>query len=125
MYFETLLATVLFCLGWRMVTDEGQILNFLRKTFDKAWDNIDFYENKIQVLDCTHYKRLLKLNKFIAYIGKPLVTCITCLSSVWGVSVFVALNGINGSLILPIIFNSIAAAFIQTFIWSLYVKHIK
>ena len=101
----TLIATVLFCLGWRMVTDEHQIFYFIRKYFyHKA------HEQKGGE------------NKYWIFIGKPLVLCITCLASFWGTIVFVCINGISVELIPTLIFNCISASFIQTFIWTLYGK---
>lgn len=108
----TLISTVLFCLGWRIVTDEGQLLYSIRKYFElkSALNQRDFRES-FTLSENIHY-----------YIGKPLVLCITCMASIWGVTVFIYLNGISYSLIVPMLFNSICASFIQTFIYKLYVK---
>ena len=127
----TLFWIVAFCLGWRIVTDEGQLLHFIRKPFD---DNYNFYETILQRIE--HFERydkslvpslkktILK-HKLINYIGKPFILCITCFASIWGVTVFVALNGLTVDLIPTLIITCISASFIQTFIWSLYVKYIQ
>lgn len=130
--FETLFWTVFFCLGLRVVTDEGKLLYFLREPFDYSYKQ---YEYKTELLKLAairqdkssvdELKSSLLRHKLIVYIGKPLITCITCMASIWGISVFVTLNGLNENLIAPLIFNSFAASFIQTFIWSFYAKHIQ
>lgn len=124
----TLFWTVAFCLGWRIVTEEGMILSFIAKPFRDSLNRIEYLEGVIQLKE-KFEKPLVKTlkwellrHKFIVTIGKPFVLCITCFASIWGVSVFVALNGLDKSLIIPLILNCFSAAFIQTFIWSLYVR---
>lgn len=133
----TLFWTVLFCLGWRIVTDGdlvngGQILYFIRKPFDKIIADHDELLERIKLANHISNKPLVKIlsrtllkHKLIVIFGKPFVLCITCFASIWGVSVFVALNGLNEHLIIPLILNCFAASFIQTFIWSLYVRYIQ
>jgi hypothetical protein len=125
----TLFWTIAFCLGWRTVTDEGMLLYFIRKPFDKSFDELQVLKDKIELAGKFEKTLVGKLkwkllrHKLIVTIGKPFVLCITCFASVWGISVFVALNGLNESLIVPLILNSFSAAFIQTFIWNLYEKY--
>lgn len=129
----TLFWTVAFCLGWRIVTDEGQLLNFLRKPFDDAITNAEVYEERRRVLlQFNTDKELIDVleqriffAKLIYYIGKPFILCITCMASVWGFVVFVSLNGFNETQITRLIINCISASFIQTFIWSAYVRYFK
>ena len=127
----TLVWTVLFCLGWRIVTSEGQLLYFIRKPFEFHAKETERIEERIE-----HFNRydksfvpalakLLRKHKLIYYIGKPIVLCITCFASIWGITVFVALNGLTIDLIPYLILNSFSAAFVQTFIWSLYAKYIQ
>lgn len=128
----TLFWTVLFCLGWRIVTDEGQILYFIRKPFDDAFTNKDCTEERLKLAHQINNKSLadalnktLLKHKLIIAIGKPFVLCITCFSSVWGVSVFISLNGISDRLTVAMILNSFSAAFLNTLIWSFYVRYIQ
>lgn len=94
--FKTTLIIVFFCLGWRIITSEGQIFYFIRKYFEDRTEN-----------------------KFFLTIGKPFVLCITCMASIWGSSIYLYLNNF-------VFFDwaicCISASFIQTFIWKLYVK---
>lgn len=127
----TLFWTVLFCLGWRMVTDEGQLLHFIKRPFLDSLDFIENYEDKM-LLAKTYdkpsvdvLKRSLLKHKLIYYIGKPFVLCITCYASLWGITVFVTLNGLNSDLIAPLILNCVSASFIQTFIWNFYGRYIQ
>ena len=127
----TLFWIVAFCLGWRIVTDEGQLLHFIRKPFDDNYNALEQINERLE-----HFKRydktlvaglkwtLLK-HKLINYIGKPFVLCITCFASIWGVTVFVALNGLTIDLIPTLIITCVSASFIQTFIYSLYVRYIQ
>lgn len=120
----TLFWTVFFCLGWKLVTSEGYVLDFISKPFRKSQSRVEYLTELkgLKSLADVSNRSLLK-HKLIVAIGKPFVLCITCFASIWGVSVFVALNGFNESLITPILLNSFAAAFIQTFIWNLYEKY--
>lgn len=125
----TLFWTVFFCLGWRIVTSEGQILYFIRKPFDAI--DLDYDNEKLGLAKrfdkslVDELKRSLLKHKLMYYFGKPFVLCITCFASIWGVTVFVALNGLTKDLIIPLILNSFSASFIQTFIWSIYAKYIQ
>ncbi len=125
----TIFITTLFCLGWSVVTNTNNILYFIRKPFDNAINNIDEIEAKIELIkkfgDIKLLRRLngqLYFNNAMYYIGKPFVLCITCYSSIWGVSVFVALNGLTLNTTPHLIINSISAAFLNTLIYRLYVK---
>lgn len=126
----TLFFTIAFCLGLRISSDGdyknkwGQVLYFIRKPFDKAHDRIEFYGNKNKLSPNKYYKNLMSINQAIVWLGKPLITCITCMASFWGVVIFTKLNGFNSELITPLILNSFGASFIQTFIWSLYSRYI-
>ena len=118
----TLFATVAFCLGWRMVTDENQLLYFLRKPFENLGDEIE--NQKFMYLD---YKTKRNLRKLIwlqvwYYITKPTLICITCMASVWGAVLFIYFNGISPDLIGYLIFNCISASFLNTFVWVLFSK---
>jgi hypothetical protein len=126
----TIFITALFCNGWNIITDKGNILRFIKKPFDSAMDNIDEIEAKIELIkkfgDIKLLRRLngqLYLNKGLYYIGKPFVLCITCYSSIWGFSVFVALNGLHIDTIPHLIINSVSAAYLNTLIFKHYVKH--
>lgn len=120
----TLFWTIFFCLGWKLVTSEDYVLDFISKPFRDAEIKLDHLKElkKLKSLADVSNRSLLK-HKLIVAIGKPFVLCITCFASIWGVSVFVALNGFNQSLIAPLLLNSFAAAFLQTFIWNLYKKY--
>lgn len=124
----TLFCTVVFCLGWREVTDKGNILYFLRKPFEGLYDKIENYKFILKDGcylmhdDFPNYERRIIWCKFLLYIAKPTVLCITCMASVWGATVFIYFNGISTHLIGYLIFNCISASFIQTFIYKLYNK---
>lgn len=123
-----LICTVLFCLGWRIVTDEGQLLYFIKKPFEDNYNRI----NALTELG----KKTPISRTVIYYIGKPFVMCITCMASIWGTIIFWTINAIAPSLIgdflsisenhfslmLLWVWNCIAASFIQTLIWKLYAK---
>lgn len=127
----TLFWIVAFCLGWRIITDEGQLLHFIRKPFD---NNYNAFEQITERLE--HFKKFdkslvaglkwtLLRHKLINYIGKPFVLCITCMASIWGTAVFVSLNGFTIHLIPQLIITIVSASFIQTLIWSFYVRYIQ
>jgi hypothetical protein len=127
----TILTTVLFCLGWNIVTSENNLLYFIRKPFEKAIDNIEMYNDRLNMLskfsnDTLHavswLKKTILINKIIFYIGKPFVLCITCYASIWGVVIYITLNGLSMSSIPFIIINCVSASFLQTFIYKLYAK---
>ena len=127
----TTLITVLFCLGWNIVTSENNLLYFIRKPFEKAVDNIEVYTDRLNMLsrfsnDTLHavswLKKTILKNKIIYYIGKPFVLCITCYASIWGLVIYITLNGLSMNAIPFIIINSVSASFLQTFIYKLYAK---
>jgi hypothetical protein len=127
----TIIISTLFCLGWNIITEKNNILYFIREPFELAIDNIEQYKNRKDVLlrfDNNNRKEIKYLNKMIFlnsicyYIGKPFVLCITCYGSLWGFSVFVALNGLYLDAIPHILINSIAVSFTNTFIYKLYAK---
>lgn len=126
-FIFTLFCTVGFCLGLRIVTDKGQLLYFLRKPFDDMKDEIEVNENKIeihkfakQIKEMEMCELMNKMNRQLLYLFKPILLCVTCLASVWGVTWFILLNGISIDLIKFMVLNSFIAAFINTFIWNLY-----
>jgi hypothetical protein len=127
----TIIITSIFCNGWSIITDEGNVLYFIRKPFERAIDNLEHYQNRLIIVNrfdsCNkELKKYIRLkifqNNIIYYIGKPFVLCITCYSSVWGASVFIAMNGISINTIPYLVINSVAAAFLNTLIYKHYVK---
>jgi len=119
---ETLLITVAFCLGWRIVTDEGQLLYFIRKPFENIESLLENKQNLYAATNSSHLAKQIKKLKVKLYLAKPFVLCITCFGSIWGAAVYVTLNGIDVDHIPNLIINSVAASFIQTFIWVRYQK---
>lgn len=127
-FIFTLFCTVFFCLGFRIITDEGQVFYFLRKPFDEILDKIEKNKNRIEAI--RSYNPVSKeldflikqnwINGIIYKCGKPLVTCITCTASFWGIFVFYDLNSLHFETLRFILFNCVSASFIQTFIWKLY-----
>lgn len=127
----TIIISALFCLGWSIITDKGNILYFLRTPFEQAIDNIEQYENRLDVVTkfdknnlkaIKYLKRMITLNTLAYYIGKPFVLCITCYSSVWGFSIFVTLNGFSIDTLPHAFISSVGTAFINTIIYKLYAK---
>lgn len=114
---ETLFFTVAFCLGWRIVTDEGNLLYFIRKPFENLQDNLEMQTELYKSFKSKKVLEKIKLLKVKIYLLKPIILCITCFSSVWGAVVFVTLNGFHVNQIPYLIINSISASFIQTYIW--------
>ncbi|MES2592413.1 MAG: hypothetical protein V4608_11040 [Bacteroidota bacterium] len=131
-FLFTLFCTVGFCLGWRIITDKGQLLYFLRKPFDLLADKIEINKDRINAitqfspinLEIYRLENRILIYETIIYLSKPVITCITCLSSVLGVTIFATLNGLSLNNIHFIILNSVMAAFIQTFIWNIYDKYL-
>ena len=125
----TLFWTIVYCLGLRIITDEGQLLYFLRKPFENI--DLDNDREKLELAERFDKSLVPSLkwkalkHKLMYYFGKPFVLCITCMASIWGVAVFVSLNGFTLDLTIPLLLNCVSASFIQTFIWSLYAKYIQ
>lgn len=125
-FLFTLFCMISFCLGLDKIMSEGNLLYFLRKPFENLYDEI---ENKKKIYeDLKPWRRsheLIELESQITglklkyYIAKPLVLCITCFASIWGGSVFVALNGLNENLLPYLIISCVSSAYIQT---AIYVK---
>lgn len=123
-FFFTLFCMVAFCLGLNQIMSEGNLLYFLRKPFEELKESIDVKTELYNSLKKNHKGyELLELESAITwlkikyYVSKPLVLCITCFASVWGGSVFVALNGLTIELLPYLIISCVSSAFIQTFIY--------
>ena len=95
-YFSMMLLISLFCLGLRAITDEGMIGYPLRKYFQ---DNLP-------------------------YFGKPIILCITCMSSFWGTIIYwsnMSLQGPLGFHMFPdYIGITISCAFINGLLWQYF-----
>lgn len=125
-FIFTLFSTIGFCLGLRIVTEQRQLLYFLRKPFENLSQLIKDKEDLLKWTDNTSHLKMydeIEVLKIKYYITKPLIMCITCLASVWGVTWFIILNGASVELIKYMVLNCFIAAFIQTFIWNLYEKY--
>jgi hypothetical protein len=86
-----------FCLGWRIITEDGMILGFLRRFF----------------IEHVH-----------PVIAKPFILCITCTSSVWGTIIFWIFfaysdYSVDIFTIFEWIFCCIVCSFINTILWQL------
>lgn len=121
-----LICIVLFCLGWRMVTDEGQLLYFIKKPFEDNYKRLSgLQEIQHEDFSTSRHDEINQLKR-INFFAKPFILCITCMASFWGITVFIgstwyitgALPGLHD---IPFMFwCCICASFIQTFIWKLY-----
>jgi hypothetical protein len=118
----TLFFTVAFCLGWRIITDEGNLLYFIRKPFENIPDQLELNEELYLSVKNPVVKNRIKILKLKLYFAKPFILCITCFSSIWGTVVYIALNGIDLNHVPHLIINCISAAFIQTYIWIKFEK---
>jgi hypothetical protein len=122
-----LICTVLFCLGWRMVTDDGQLLYFIKEPFESNYKRMTGLI-QLQETDFSDTRQHeINQRKTLNYLGKPFVLCITCMASIWGVTIFYFFHVVMSQpfghyWFLELTFNCIAASFIQTFIWDLYDK---
>lgn len=83
----------LFCVGLRLVTDRGMILDFLREPY-------------------------LSGGTVTQILLKPVFGCIVCMASVWTMVLYPLLNGLEWKLI-PTMF---IVALFNGLIWNLYNK---
>ena len=95
-YFELIAVISLFCLGLRAITDEGMIGYPIRQYFEKNFPTI----------------------------GKPVVLCTTCMSSVWGTIIFwsymLSIQSFSVLLVPNWIAISISCAFVNSIFWAYY-----
>jgi len=95
-YFELIVIVSLFCLGLRAITDNGMIGYPIRAYF---------LEN-------------------LSSIGKPIILCSTCMSSVWGTIIYWSVSIQSGSLSLidvPVwIGVCVSSAFVNSVLWEYY-----
>ncbi len=91
-----------FCLGWRTVTDDGSILYFLRAPFEDVE------------------------NPWALFILKPIILCVKCMPSFWGIAIYLSLNhwgNIQGMYIeqwIVLIICVISSSFVSAYLWSKY-----
>ena len=89
----------LFCVGLRMVSSKEMILHFLRVPYE--W--------------VKSIKNPNKLNKLLVYLMKPIIGCVTCMSSVWSLVIsHFYFGGINKWTILIIFVSSCLNTLIYT-----------
>lgn len=130
-FFFTLFSVVSFCLGWRLITDDGNLLYFIRKPWENLHDEIG---KKKHLANIAHLAQnwdewaknksdvfWLKVKLFFL---KPTVLCISCMASYWGCVLFIGQNGFSLPLLKYIVIICISASFIQTFIWRLYERYL-
>ena len=85
--------TSLAILGLRLSAEEGQLLSIATHPFKSGW---------------------------LAYVGKPLITCARCMASVWGVlSYLFWFNEVN---IIEMIFCVCVISFLNSFLYALYYR---
>ena len=61
----------LFCVGLRIVSDEGMILDFIRKPY-------------VLLSEIQNPTLIAKISK---YLLKPVIGCVKCMSSVWSLAI--------------------------------------
>ena len=96
-YFALTLTISFFCLGLRAITDEGTI----------------------------GYPLRLILQKYAPYWGKPILLCVTCMSSFWGTVICLTLLftlslEVTTTLFLFWIGSSVSASFINVVSWEYF-----
>lgn len=142
-FFFTLFCVVFFCCGLSLASEKGNLLYFLSKPFEDLYERIQNRKNLAKVLlnetfknrddrgsdlflqlkkDIKSNKKKLKLAQIIYNISKPIISCITCMASLWGTVVFISLNSFSLSIIGYLIITILSASFIQTFIYKLFHK---
>lgn len=94
-YFYLITLITLFCCGWRMVTDDGMLFDFLRRYYLRQYEN----GNKLY------------------HLLKPIFGCVTCFASFWGVAICISTNHFD---IIQIIICCISASFTNTLMWKIY-----
>lgn len=95
-----------FCLGWRTITDDGSVLYFLRSPFEEV------------------------KNAWALFFLKPIILCVKCMPSFWGVLVYLSLNHhevLHGDLVgfthgdlAVLIIAVISSSFVSAYAWSKY-----
>lgn len=87
---------VFWCLGFYISTENGMIGYFLREPFEQV--------------------------KGLKLIGKPIVTCLTCMASIHGIAMFFFLVFIHviEMNFTVLILGCVMASFIQSFIWQIF-----
>lgn len=93
----------LFCLGWRTVISEGQLLHFLREPFEYSEGSkmINFLKRIVQKAALRGETNLIQKKKYyeklsnrITWFLKPFLLCVICFASAWGVTLFITFNGL-------------------------------
>jgi hypothetical protein len=123
---ETLFLMVTFALGWRLITSKGYLFYSIRKPFELIDEEIEAKESIQKLMPYNKYvNNYITLLKFKRFIATPLVLCITCFASIWGASVYIALNGIGITQLPELIILCVSTSFIQTAIWYTYERYIQ
>lgn len=108
----------LFCVGLHLSAEEGYILNFIRSPFDWMMENHVREKNNALLMNEPMPGELW--SRMINVIGKPLITCVRCMGSLWTLVIYYFLQP-DLSLIQVIICIP-AVSFLNSFIFDVY-KH--
>ncbi len=92
---EIIITISLFCVGLRSITDPGKVMDFVR----------NFVKEKLPI-----------------YIGKPICLCAPCMSSLWGTVIYWVFYGSSIQDIPEWILVTIAASYVNWFLWELLIK---
>lgn len=113
--FQTTLLISLFCVGFKLVTEDGMLLYFLHKPFENL--HIDVKNNAKKF---GKNSRKYKLSYFKWYVMKPIILCVTCFASVWGSLIWVSIYGFH----FPIqwVITIVSASYLNTLLWHLLKK---
>lgn len=113
-------------LGFRAITSPKMIFYFLRKPFDKLSERNKWLEKEwnsclkptegIRESYMTSLQRKLKINKVILYLGKPVILCSTCMSSLHTILWWPYFNDNYTWDVIPCI---LTVALLNTFLWGL------
>ncbi len=136
---QIIIQTSLFCLGLRIVSDKGKMLYFLRWPYKAVERKIETYKEKIKKMNgstmwvdikgCSisnkqyynSYKHLYGYT-FLKYLLSPIIGCVTCMASVYGILIYLHYLSFD---IVELLICCLGAAALNAFAYAIYEKLIK
>jgi len=102
------------------------VLYFFRKPFEEIDRKLTEIESHLDTNGDFHTRDLWEYEqrklKRLKLLSKPLITCCTCMASIWGVVIYVVLHGITLYYTPQLILCCIISAFLNTLFINLIEK---
>ncbi len=111
----------LFCCGLYVVTQKGYILHFLRKPYDRAYDELEIMNQRADAGFSNSKKQYIKCALTVDVL-KPIIGCHVCYASFWTLVLYTACNGVTEGYLFNVVVTMFIVAFFNALGVNIYHK---